>query len=160
MLRHGTVTSAAGTPSPTRHYRTTPDDENRTDCVLRETSLECGPELVKRSQLRSLCEGALRLTTNEPDHAAGSAARALGYLAWSLDVGATGGNEEKGYSLLQGKAVFTLATRANAGGEEIRSANDGIKDGGEVVADGLGTDRRGARGVRDRRADIAAAKCR
>ncbi|CAM9267614.1 unnamed protein product, partial [Sphacelaria rigidula] len=45
---------------------------------------------VSRPQLRSLCEGVLRLAKNEPDHSVGSAARALGYLAWSLDTD-TGG---------------------------------------------------------------------
>ncbi|CAN0142935.1 unnamed protein product, partial [Scytosiphon promiscuus] len=44
-----------------------------------------GGGLVSRSRLRSLCSGALRLTATEPDHAAGSAVRALGYLAWGLD---------------------------------------------------------------------------
>ncbi|CBJ28390.1 hypothetical protein Esi_0104_0093 [Ectocarpus siliculosus] len=48
-------------------------------------------DLIPRPRLRSLCDGALRLTATEPDHAAGSAVRALGYLAWGLDPDNFGG---------------------------------------------------------------------
>lgn len=54
-------------------------------------SLVSPGELVPRPRLRSLCSGALRLTATEPDHAAGSAVRALGYLAWGLDPANNGG---------------------------------------------------------------------
>lgn len=53
-------------------------------------------ELVPRPRLRSLCSGALRLTATEPDHAAGSAVRALGYLAWGLDPANNGSGSGSG----------------------------------------------------------------
>lgn len=109
-------------------------------------------DLVPRPRLRSLCDGALRLAATEPDHAAGSAVRALGYLAWGLDPeknaaaaadagggdgGSGGGGSFRGDRL--GDAGGKLPVRwpgseAGAGGAEGRGYVDG-SCGGEEAGD-------------------------
>ena len=119
-------------------------------------------ELVSLPRLRSLCDAATRLVATEPDHAAGSAARALGYLAWALDpegiggggvgrrgrrevstVLPTNGESETKDRRLQDEAVSTLAARLDSavGGTGGSTADSAFRKG-------------------DRKLDGPAAKCR
>lgn len=109
-----------------------------------------GEDLISRPRLRSLCDAAMYLVSTEPDHAAGSAARALGYLAWTLDpmickchanfpVSASESCEDR---RLQDEAVSTLTSRLGREAEWTGFAAD--------VACGRG----------GRKLDGAVAKCR
>eukprot|EP00752_Nemacystus_decipiens_P015738 g14050.t1 len=108
-------------------------------------------ELVPRPRLRSLCNGALRLTATEPDHAAGSAVRALGYLAWGLDPanigsggggggfrrGSGGGDEDcgsggRGERYANGSVVSSSPGRGRGGGEAV--ADDAQAAGADTAA--------------------------
>ena len=93
----------------------------------------------------------------EPDNAAGSAVRALGYLTWGLAVGTglDGGLEEAGGDReLQDRAVLALAKRLElpAGGGAVPPT------GARTTGRGGAREERGVAG--GRRADVAAAKCR
>lgn len=90
-------------------------------------SLASPADLVPRPQLRSLCRGALRLTATEPDHAAGSAVRALGYLAWGLDPA----NISSGDSSGGGGGGGDRPRGGSGGGEKI----DGLAGKGERCAE-------------------------
>lgn len=109
-----------------------------------------GEELISWPRLRSLCDVAIYLVATEPDHAAGSAARALGYLAWALDpvMCTTHADLPVPFSescedrRLQDEAVSTLTSRLGREAEGTVFADD-------VVC------RRGGRKL-----DGAVAKCR
>ncbi|CAM9169386.1 unnamed protein product [Ectocarpus sp. 13 AM-2016] len=80
-------------------------------------------DLLPRPRLRFLCDGALRLTATEPDHAAGSAVRALGYLAWGLDPdnfggGADGWGGKNGVVEARAKDNERAASLLPVGGDE------------------------------------------
>ncbi|CAN0144766.1 unnamed protein product, partial [Ectocarpus fasciculatus] len=101
-------------------------------------------DLLPRPRLRSLCDGALWLTATEPDHAAGSAVRALGYLAWGLDPEKNGGGGGGGWGGSGGErhssggADGKDATRArdNESGLSFLPAGGGGGGGGGGDGDG------------------------
>ncbi|CAN0321606.1 unnamed protein product [Pylaiella littoralis] len=88
----------------------------------------CLGDLVTRPRLRALCNGALRLTATEPDHAAGSAVRALGYLAWGLDPepnagGSGGGGGGGGGDGDSGDSSSSRVSGGGSGGERQSGAD-------------------------------------
>lgn len=158
-------------------------------------------DLVPRPRLRSLCSGALRLAATEPDHAAGSAVRALGYLAWGLDPANNGGGSSRrrgggggsGGDGLTERGKKRSANRVPSLLLSLSSGRGGEGGGGEVCArgeEGDGSEDETDRGLQDetvvalstrlalekeslappgvggrggggdRRAEMAAAKCR
>lgn len=222
---HGIRSRRRSLPPPTRSSSSPPitscaqlsqsRPEGTWDCQVSPTGTGAGTgDLLPRPRLRCLCDGALRLTTKEPDHAAGSAVRALGYLAWGLDPdsfgdgggwGGTGGERHSGGGAGNNGVVEARATDNESavsllpvGGDEDdavasgptveAAAESGEEDGGdrdlqdkailalskrltpdnkgdlELGNDGAGGGGGawggGGSGSGDRRAEIAAAKCR
>lgn len=146
----------------------------------RQTPSLSDENLVPPCRWHSLCEGAARLTTTEPDHAAGSAVRALGYLAWGLQVDyerdgsvCVGGRRKNVGSPspagARRKTQTHIVTREPCGvlreehgdGEAARMQERAIR----VLEGRLGVGRDDAASGRwtegdDKKAELAAAKCR
>ncbi|CAN0473348.1 unnamed protein product, partial [Ectocarpus sp. 12 AP-2014] len=113
------ITSCAQQPPPP------PPPQGTRDCqVFPAAGTGAGTgDLLPRPRLRSLCDGALRLTATEPNHAAGSAVRALGYLAWGLDPdnfggGADGWGGKNGVVEARARDNESAASSSPVGGDE------------------------------------------
>eukprot|EP00903_Cladosiphon_okamuranus_P013629 g12693.t1 len=137
--------SATNTPSPSSFGRSEPS-------VFGPAAPVVSPgELVPRPRLRSLCSGALRLTATEPDHAAGSAVRALGYLAWGLDPAnnssrGNAGGEDRGGLGEGGKRCANSVPLSGRGGVEVGHANGAAAPAAAVGAAKMAGNERGRQG--------------
>lgn len=90
------------------------------------------PSLCKTSRLRSMCGVAMRLATTEPDYAAGSAVRAVSYLAWCLDRDAAGGGDR---IIVQGPHHQNTKSCCKAeGGREHKASGQDTAIGSDICS--------------------------